>query len=116
MYAAMRAWAEVFGDAPWSATPPAGCDVEIPPKNGGPWIAPPGQPSMAKLKGSIGEGSNHSNFSHESSVRILSKFNAFCQKIQKIQDFSTLNFRKYLRNSDKISSNSEQKSMTIFRK
>ena len=31
-----------------------------------------------KLKGSIGEGSNHSNFSHQSSVKILSKFNAFC--------------------------------------
>ena len=29
------------------------------------------------LKGSIGEGSNHSNFSHQSSVKILSKFNAF---------------------------------------
>ena len=32
----------------------------------------------SKLKGSIGEGSNHSNFSHQSSVKILSKFNAFC--------------------------------------
>ena len=31
-------------------------------------------PSYAKLKGSIGEGSNHSNFSHQSSVKILSKF------------------------------------------
>ena len=31
-----------------------------------------------KLKGSIGEWSNHSNFSHQSSVKILSKFNAFC--------------------------------------
>ena len=31
-----------------------------------------------KLKGSIGEGSNHSNFSHQSAVKILSKFNAFC--------------------------------------
>ena len=45
-----------------------------------------GQPALAaaadgqsalKLKGSIGEGSNHSNFSHQSSVKILSKFNAF---------------------------------------
>ena len=27
--------------------------------------------SLPKLKGSIGEGSNHSNFSHQSSVRIL---------------------------------------------
>ena len=31
-----------------------------------------------KLKGSIGEGSNHSNYSHQSSVKILSKSNAFC--------------------------------------
>ena len=29
--------------------------------------------STPKLKGSIGEGSNHSNFSHQSSVQILSK-------------------------------------------
>ena len=36
----------------------------------GPWVP--------KLKGSIGEGSNHSNFSHQSSVKILSKFNACC--------------------------------------
>ena len=28
---------------------------------------------VAKLKGSIGEGSNHSNFAHQSSVTILSK-------------------------------------------
>ena len=31
-----------------------------------------------ELKGSIGEGSNHSNFSHQSSVKIMSKFNGFC--------------------------------------
>ena len=31
-----------------------------------------------KLKGSVGEGSNHSNFPHQSSVEILSKFDAFC--------------------------------------
>ena len=30
-----------------------------------------------KLKGSIGEGSNHSNFSHQRSVEILSKFRNF---------------------------------------
>ena len=30
-----------------------------------------------ELKGSIGEGSNHSNFSHQSSVKILSKFRNF---------------------------------------
>ena len=33
---------------------------------------------VAKLKGSIGEGSNHSSFSHQSSVKILSKFSTFC--------------------------------------
>ena len=33
---------------------------------------------QAKLKGSIGEGPNHSNFSHQSSVKILSKFITFC--------------------------------------
>ena len=38
----------------------------------------PAAECAAKLKGSIGEGSNHSNFSHQSSVKILSKFNAFC--------------------------------------
>ena len=31
----------------------------------------------AKLKGSIGEGPNHSNFSHQSLVKILSKFRNF---------------------------------------
>ena len=53
-----------------------------------------------KLKGSIGEGSNHSNFSRQSSVKILSKFNAFCYKIQKIQDFSTFSkiFAKFRQN------------------
>ena len=29
---------------------------------------------VPELKGSIGEGSNHSNFSHQSSVKFLSKF------------------------------------------
>ena len=32
---------------------------------------------QAELKGSIGEGPNHSNFSDQSSVRILSKFKNF---------------------------------------
>ena len=31
----------------------------------------------AELKGSIGEGPNHSNFSHQSSVKVLSKFRNF---------------------------------------
>ena len=34
-------------------------------------------PSAAKLKGSIGQGPNHSNFSDRSSVRILPKFRNF---------------------------------------
>ena len=42
-----------------------------------------------KLKGSIGEGPNHSNFSDRSSVRILSKFRNFRWKIQKFRKFST---------------------------
>ena len=33
--------------------------------------------SKTELKGSIGEGPNHSNFSHQSSVKILSKFRNF---------------------------------------
>ena len=33
-----------------------------------------------QLKGSIGEGPNHSNFSDQSSVRIRSKFRNFCKK------------------------------------
>ena len=61
-----------------------------------------------KLRGSIGEGSNHSNFSHQSSVKILSKFNTKFRIFQ--------HFRKYLRKSDKLSSNSEQNSMIFFSK
>ena len=40
----------------------------------------------AKLKGSIGEGSNHSNFSHQSSVKFCQNsvyFDIFCQKIKR---------------------------------
>ena len=33
--------------------------------------------TLPELKGSIGEGSNHSNFSHQSSVRILAKIKNF---------------------------------------
>ena len=39
--------------------------------------APPPELLEPELKGSIGEGSNHSNFSHQSSVKILSKFRNF---------------------------------------
>ena len=40
----------------------------------GQWSAGGAERCEAKLKGSIGEGSNHSNFSHQSSVQILSNF------------------------------------------
>ena len=42
-----------------------------------------------ELKGSIGEGPNHSNFSDRSTVKILAKFRNFRQKIKKIQEIST---------------------------
>ena len=40
--------------------------------------ARPCQCRSPKLKGSISEGSNHSNFSNQSSVKFLSKFRNFC--------------------------------------
>ena len=40
----------------------------------------PRKRSAPKLKGSIGEGSNHSNFSHQNSVKILSEFRKIHQK------------------------------------
>ena len=47
------------------------------------------------LKGSIGEGSNHSNFSHQSLVKILSKFSTliYARKFKKFRIFQ--HFRKY---------------------
>ena len=44
-----------------------------------------------ELKGSIGEGPNHSNFSHQSSVKILANLNSgiFAKKIKKNQEIST---------------------------
>ena len=38
-------------------------------------------PSSPELKGSIGEGPNHSNFSDQSSVKILAKFKNFGERI-----------------------------------
>ena len=58
-----------------------------------------------RLKGSIGEEPNQTNYSDQSSVRILVKFRNFRQKTQKIGNFQ--HFPKYRRNSDKISSKSE---------
>ena len=40
--------------------------------------APRVQHDGPRLKGSIGEGPNHSNFSDESSVNIVSEFRKFC--------------------------------------
>ena len=39
---------------------------------------PAALPSKAGLKGSIGEGSNHSNFSKQSSVKILLEYRRCC--------------------------------------
>ena len=68
-------------------------------------------PSSAELKGSIGEGPNHSNHSNHSNsfkIGILPrKFKIF----RKFQHF--LNYR---RNSDKISSKSERKSSKRIQK
>ena len=65
-----------------------------------------------KLKGSIGEGSNHSNFSHQSSVKIRSKFSPnsvhFVRKFKTFGKFEFQHFLNYRRNSDNISSKSEQ--------
>ena len=64
-----------------------------------------------ELKGSIGEGPNHSNHSNSFKIGISPrKFKNF-RKIFKFQHF--LNYR---RNSDKISSKSEQKSLERIQK
>ena len=60
----------------------------------------------ADLKDSIGQGPNQTNNSDQSSVRILPKFRNFLYvNFGKFQHFP-----KYRRNSDKISSKSEQRS------
>ena len=64
------------------------------------------------LKGSIGEGPNHSNHSnHSNSFKIGIFPRKFKNNFRKIQHF--LNYR---RNSDKISSKSEQKSLKRIQK
>ena len=69
------------------------------------------EPLEPKLKGSIGEESNHSNFSDQSSVIILSNLGNFgeffARKFKKFRKFQ--HFLKYHRSSDKILSKSEQK-------
>ena len=42
-------------------------------------------PSVTKLKGSIGEGPNHSNFSDQNSVRICQNSGDFVRIIQKFK-------------------------------
>ena len=76
------------------------------------------KPCMPELKGSIGKGSNHSNFSHQSSVKILriqrkvrkpkvcQNSMHFARNFKKFRMFQ--HFRKCLRNSEKLSSNSEE--------
>ena len=85
----------------------------------------PGEP---ELKGSIGEGPNHSNFSDRSSARILGierkprkttssnsfKIGIFPRKFKNFRNFQ--HFLNYRRNSDKISSKSEQKSVKRIQK
>ena len=79
---------------------------ETPPRRAGAAAAslrraapPPGRRSRRsmrpppKLKGSIGEGSNHSNFSHQSSVKILSKVSTFARKFKNFRIVQ--HFRKY---------------------
>ena len=61
---------------------------------------------QAELKGSIGEGPNHSNHSNHSNSF---KTGIFPRKFKNFRKFQ--HFLNYRRNSDKISSKSEQKSV-----
>ena len=69
---------------------------------------PPAALLGAELKGSIGEGPNHSN--HSNSFKIGS----FPRKFKNFRKFQ--HFLNYRRNSDKISSKSEQKSVKRIQK
>ena len=51
------------------------------------------KPSAAKLKGSIGEGPNHSNFSHQSSVKFCQNSMQFARKSKTFRIVQ--HFRKY---------------------
>ena len=68
-------------------------------------------PCEAELKGSIGEGPNHSNHSNHSNSFKIGFFHRKFKNFRKFQHF--LNYR---RNSDKISSKSEQKSVKRIQK
>ena len=67
-----------------------------------------------KLKGSIGEGPNHSNFSDQSSVRIQEILLEFIRDLKKSGMLNI--FDKIWRNSNKFSSTSEQILMKNIRK
>ena len=68
------------------------------------------QGCAAELKGSIGEGPNHSNHSNHSNSF---KIGIFPRKFKNFRKFQ--HFLNYRRNSDKISSKSEQKSPKEFK-
>ena len=83
-----------FGDAAAViCTPPAG---------GSPPLGSPASRSSPKLKGSIGEGSNHSNFSHQSSVKILSKYSTFNYILLENSKNQDLNFKMHFSTFSKI--------------
>ena len=68
-------------------------------------------PYPTELKGSIGEGPNHSNHSNRSNSF---KIGIFPRKFKNFRKFQ--HFLNYRRNSDKISSKSEQKSVKRIQK
>ena len=70
--------------------------------------------SSAELKGSVGEGPNHSNHSNNSNHSNSFKMGIFPRKFKNFRKFQ--HFLTYRRNSDKISSKSEQKSVKRIRK
>ena len=78
--------------------------------------APAGLPERrccAELKGSVGEGPNHSNHSNHSNSF---KIGIFPRKFKNFRNFNFQHFLNYRRNSDRISSKSEQKSVKRIQK
>ena len=72
------------------------------------------KPFGAELKGSIGEGPNHSNDSNDSNRSNSFKIGILSRKFKNFRTFQ--HFLNYRRNSDKISSKSEQKSVKRIQK
>ena len=72
--------------------------------------------SCAELKGSIGEGPNHSNHSNHSNRLNSFKIGIFTRKFKNFRKLKFQHFLNYRRNSDKISSKSEQKSVKRIKK